>query len=169
MAAITVTADVDPMDRRVVVFTTGRTDRGLAWSFDHARDGGGRLLAGTGPAHRYPVDGTYTADVIAPNGDHGAVTFTVGPAPGAPEPPRQVDLITPNVGDVGGGTAVVISGAGLTGATAVLFGPSYGTAFSVPADSAIHVTTPSRPAGAADVTVEHPAGNLDVPGGFTYE
>jgi hypothetical protein len=167
MAVITVTVDVDPMDRRIVEFTTGRTEAGLAWSFDHARDGGGRILAGPAPAHRYPVDGTYTADVIAPNGDQGSVTFTVGPAT-APEPPRQVDVISPATGDVSGGTAVVITGVGLTGATGVKFGPSQGTAFSVPADSTIHVTTPSRPAGPEDVTVQHPAGNLDVPGGFTY-
>jgi hypothetical protein len=170
MAAINVTVDVDPMDRRVLVFSTGRTEA-LAWSFDHARDGGGRVLAGPNPARRYPVDGTYTVDVIAPNGDQGSATFVVGPAtaPEPPEPPRQVDVITPNVGPVGGGTVVHITGAGLTGATGVKFGPSQGTAFSVVADSTIQVTNPSRPAGVEDVTVQHPSGNLDVVGGFTYE
>lgn len=168
MAAISVTVDVDPMDRRVLVFTTGRTEHGLAWSFDKARDNGGRILAGPNPAHRYPVDGTYTVVVDAPNGDHGEATFVVGPA-AAPEPPRQVDVIVPATGPVAGGTVVTITGVGLTGATGVKFGPSQGVAFSVVADSTIHVTTPSRPAGAEDVTVQHPAGNMDVAGGFTYE
>jgi hypothetical protein len=159
MAAITVTAKLDPMDRRVAVFTTGRAETALAWSFDTARDGGGCRIGPPNPGHRYPADGTYNVKVAAPNGDSGSVTVTIGP--------RQVDGVNPATGPVAGGTVVTITGLGFTGATGVLFGPSAGAAFSVNSDTRITVTTPSRPAGPEVITVQHPAGNITA-GVFTY-
>jgi hypothetical protein len=160
VATITVTAKLDPLDRRVVQFTTGRAESALAWSFDTARDGGGFKVRGPNPAQRYPADGNYSVSVAAPNGDSGSVIVTIGP--------RQVDQVDPATGPVAGGTAVTITGIGLTGATGVMFGAAAGTAFSVASDSAIHVTTPAHAAGVVDVTVQHPAGNVVAGGGFTY-
>jgi hypothetical protein len=160
MATITVTAVSDPMDRRLVNFTTGRTDP-LAWDFNSARSGGGVMLSGR-PAvsWRYPADGAYTVRALAANGDSGTVALTIGP--------RQVDRVSPAGGPVAGGTVVQIIGRGFTGATGVLFGPSAGSAFTVNNDSMITVTAPSRPAGVVDVTVQHPAGNVVKGGAFTY-
>jgi len=160
VATFTVTAKLDPMDRRVVQFTTGRTEPALAWSFDTARDNGGSLLARPDAGHRYPADGTYTVSVTAPNGDTGSTVVTIGP--------RQVTQVSPATGPVAGATVVTITGIGLTGATGVLFGAAAGTAFSVVNDSTITVTDPAHAAGVVDVTVQHPAGNVVKGGGYTY-
>jgi len=160
VATFTVTAVLDPMDRRIVQFTTGRAEPALAWSFDSARDGGGHLLRIPNPAHRYAGDGTYTVQVAAPNGDTGSVIVTIGP--------RQVTGVSPATGGVAGGTVVTITGIGLTGATGVQFGGVAGTAFSVVSDSEVIVTAPAHAAGVVDVTVLHPAGNVVKGGAFTY-
>jgi hypothetical protein len=160
MATFTVTAVSDPMDRRVVSFTaTGRTDP-LAWDFDADRSGGGTMLRGSAASYRFAGDGTFTVRALAPNGDSGTVRVTVGP--------RQVDQVTPAGGPVAGGTVVQLYGRGLTGATGVLFGTAQGTAFAVNSDSLITVTAPSHVAGAVDVIVQHPAGNVVKGGAFTY-
>jgi hypothetical protein len=148
------------MDRRIAAFTTGRAEPALAWSFDRAGGGGGSIIGPPNPGHRYRADGTYTVDVTAPNGDTGSVTLTIGP--------RQVDQVSPATGPIAGGTVVTITGIGLTGATGVLFGGVAGTAFSVVNDTRITVTTPAHAAGAVDVVVQHPAGNVTAGGAFLY-
>jgi hypothetical protein len=159
MATFTVTAVSDPMDRRVVGFTTGRSDP-LAWDFDADRSGGATMLRGSAASWRFEGDGTFTVRALAPNGDSGTVRVTVGP--------RQVDQVIPAGGVVAGGTAVKVYGRGLTGATGVLFDTTAGTAFSVTSDSVLAVTAPAHAAGAVDVTVQHPAGNVVKGGAFTY-
>jgi hypothetical protein len=147
------------MDRRVVNFTTGRSDP-LAWDFDAGRSGGAVLLGRPATSWRYRNDGAYTVRALAANGDSGTVALTMGP--------RQVDRVSPAGGPVAGGTVVQLYGVGLTGATGVLFGPSAGSAFTVNNDAMITVTSPSRPAGVVDLTVQHPAGNVVKGGAFTY-
>jgi hypothetical protein len=160
MVTFTVTAASDPVDRRLVRFTTGRTDQ-LAWDFDADMSGGGVLLGGSSASCRYPAGSrTFTVRALAANGDSGSVRHTIGP--------RQVDQVTPAGGPVAGGTVVQVFGVGLTGATGVLFGGAAGTAFTVNSDSLITVTSPSRPAGPVDLTVQHPAGNVIKGAAFTY-
>jgi hypothetical protein len=160
MAAITVTAALDARDRRVAVFTTGRAESALAWSFDTARDAGGCLIGPPNPGHRYPADGTYNVAVTAPNGDTGTVAVTIGA--------HQADQVSPATGSGAGGTVVTITGVGLTGATGVLFGATPGLAFAVLSDTSIRVTSPSEAPGKVDVIVQHPAGNMLAGGGFTF-
>ena len=76
-------------------------------------------------------------------------------APGAPAPPAITSL-SPTSGPAAGGTSVVITGTGFTGATAVTFG---GTAagYVVDSDTQITATSPAG-AGTVDVRVTTPNG-----------
>lgn len=71
-------------------------------------------------------------------------------------------------GAAAGGTATVLTGAGFTGATAVQFGGTNGTAFTVVNPTTINVTTPAKGAGVYAVTVVKPTGNIVRPSGFTF-
>ncbi len=64
-------------------------------------------------------------------------------------------------GDDSGGTVVVISGSGFTGATSVSFGSYPATPF-VNSDSQITVVAPAQAAGTVDVTVTTPAGTSSI-------
>jgi hypothetical protein len=80
----------------------------------------------------------------------------------------SVDSVSPPTGPVGGGTGVTISGSGLTGSTGVTFGGTAATGFVVSGDSTVTCTSPAHAAGAVDVVVQNPRGNVTVTGGFTY-
>lgn len=70
-----------------------------------------------------------------------------------------VTAISPSSGPIEGGTSVTITGTGLTGATAVLFGSVNATTFSLISDTSIVATAPAGTAGAtSDVTVVTAAG-----------
>ncbi|MDR3599064.1 MAG: IPT/TIG domain-containing protein [Desulfosporosinus sp.] len=77
--------------------------------------------------------------------------------------------ISPTSGPTSGGTQVTITGTGFTGATAVNFGNTAATNYTVNSDSSITATSPVV-SGRVDVTVTGPGGtsatsNLDQ---FTY-
>ncbi|HVB09820.1 MAG TPA: IPT/TIG domain-containing protein, partial [Bacillota bacterium] len=77
----------------------------------------------------------------------------------APAQPKVTGL-SPAVGDPSGGTSVIISGSGFTGATAVTFGGVAATG-TVVSDSEIQVTAPPAPKGAGtsvDVQVQGQGG-----------
>jgi PKD repeat protein len=160
MATFTITAQLDADDRNLVYFTTTQPGS-LAWSFDTAM-GGSALIRGPSAAYRYTKDGTYTVTATANNGDTGTVKVTL--SPNSP----HIDSIAPATGLAAGGTAVVIRGAGFTGATGVTFGGVAGTAFSVTNDNQIAVTTAAHATGVVDVVVASPNGALTAVGGFTY-
>jgi len=71
--------------------------------------------------------------------------------------PPTVAGVKPNTGPVGGGTQVVVSGSGFTGATAVQFGGVAAASFVVTNDSAIQAVSPPGK-GTVDVTVTTPGG-----------
>ncbi|MCC6381549.1 MAG: IPT/TIG domain-containing protein, partial [Dehalococcoidia bacterium] len=71
-------------------------------------------------------------------------TYTGGPA---------VAGVNPSSGSTAGGTVVTVSGSGFTGATAVTFGGTAGSALSVTSDTRLVVTTPAHAAGTVDVVV----------------
>ena len=64
-----------------------------------------------------------------------------------------VTSISPISGPAVGGTAVTITGTNLTGATAVYFGTTAATSFTVVSDTSITATSPAGTAGTVDVTV----------------
>ncbi len=113
-------------------------------------------------------DSSITA--IAPAEPKGTVTVTVTSSFGTSKPgpktrftvmapPPAVTNITPAFGPPGGGTNVTITGANLTGATAVHFGSVAATTFKVAPDgTSMTATTPAGPSGPVHVTVTTPQG-----------
>ena len=61
--------------------------------------------------------------------------------------------IAPTSGPAVGGTPVVITGTGFTGAVGVNFGTTAATTFTVNSDTQITATSPAHPGGTVDVTV----------------
>ena len=79
-----------------------------------------------------------------------------------------VDNISPSSGVAAGGTAITITGEGLTGSTAVSFGGVAATSVVVVSDSSITCVTGAHAAGAVNVVVTNPRGNVTVTNGYTY-
>jgi hypothetical protein len=73
-----------------------------------------------------------------------------------------VEKLSPTKGPVGGGTTVTVTGKNLTGATAVKFGATAATSFTVKSDTSITAVSPAEPAGKVDVTVTTPKGTSAV-------
>ncbi|WP_424038474.1 S8 family serine peptidase [Methanoregula sp.] len=72
--------------------------------------------------------------------------------------PPTVSGISPSSGPAAGGTVVTITGTSLTGATAVSFGATAATSFTVINATTITATAPAHAAGTVDVTVTTPGG-----------
>lgn len=83
-------------------------------------------------------------------------------------PAATVTVLTPASGVAAGGTAVSLTGTGLSGTTAVLFDGLAATAVSVVSDGEVTLTTPAHALGAVDVVVVTPAGAVTEASGFTY-
>ena len=67
--------------------------------------------------------------------------------------------VSPGSGPVSGGTSVTITGSGFTGATAVNFGGTVASSFTVNGDTSVTATAPAATAvGPVDVTVTTPSG-----------
>ena len=91
------------------------------------------------------------------------VTNSVGTSVGQPSawyyfravtgPPPEVTKVSPKQGSNTGGATITITGTGFTDATAVRFGPTNATSYTVDSDTTITATTPARPNGLVNVTV----------------
>jgi hypothetical protein len=92
-----------------------------------------------------PVDVTVTT-LGGTSSTSAADNFTYVAAP-------AVSSVTPSAGPTGGGTSVTITGTDLTGATAVSFGASAATTFTVDSATQITATSPAGSIGSVDVTV----------------
>ncbi|MBT0770667.1 IPT/TIG domain-containing protein [Kineosporia sp. J2-2] len=89
------------------------------------------------------------------------VTTPYGTSPGEPyryvaEP--VVNVVQPGAGPLGGGTTVTLTGTGFTDVTAVRFGTTPATSFTVNGDTSITAVAPAHAAGSVDVTVTSPGG-----------
>ncbi|MFJ1975402.1 IPT/TIG domain-containing protein [Streptomyces sp. NPDC087903] len=69
-----------------------------------------------------------------------------------------VSTVSPTQGPTTGGTTVTITGAGLTGATAVRFGSTPAASYTVNSSTQITAVAPAHSAGSAPVTVVSPTG-----------
>ncbi|WP_313545212.1 IPT/TIG domain-containing protein [Leifsonia aquatica] len=101
------------------------------------------------------------------------VTTPVGPSPSATftyDPGTTVDGVDPGHGPQAGGTTVTITGGCFTGATAVAFGATPATSFTVVDDATITAVAPAG-TGTVDVTVTGgvECGNGVLPGGYRYD
>jgi alpha-tubulin suppressor-like RCC1 family protein len=68
-------------------------------------------------------------------------------------PPPTVTAVKPRKGPVSGGTTVTITGTDLTGTSAVDFGATAASSFTVNSATSITAVSPAEPAGRVDVTV----------------
>lgn len=86
--------------------------------------------------------------LVLPVGTALPSAVSAGPAP-AP----TITSFTPTKGGFSGGTTVVITGTGLSGATAVTFGDDPAASFTVDSATQITAITPSHAVGPVDVTI----------------
>ncbi|HXQ61242.1 MAG TPA: IPT/TIG domain-containing protein [Acidimicrobiales bacterium] len=93
--------------------------------------------------------------------------LTYGPG-FAPTP--RVTSISTTAGPTSGGTSVTIDGTGFTNATAVNFGTTAITSFTITGDTSITATSPPEGPGTVDVTVTSPGGTSSTASNlqFTY-
>jgi len=114
--------------------------------------GDGTLVA-TAPSQ---AAGTVDITVTTPSGTSGTgssdhFTYTAASSP-------SVSSVTPNSGTVLGGETITVFGSGFTAATAVNFGATAATGFTVLSDNALTATAPAGSAGTVDITVVTPSG-----------
>ncbi|MFS2109740.1 IPT/TIG domain-containing protein [Sphingomonas sp. Sphisp140] len=112
--------------------------------------------------------GTGTVDVRATTVGGTSATsagdqYTYIPAP-------AITSVSPTAGPTGGGTTVTITGTNLSGATAVTFGASPATGFTVNSATQITATAPAGAAGTVDIRVTTPSGTsaTSVADQYTY-
>jgi hypothetical protein len=105
-----------------------------------------------------PAQAAATIDVTvttpsgtSPTSSSDHYTFTAATAP-------LVTGLSPSSGPVSGGTTVLVTGNHFTGASAVDFGSTEASSFTVLSDTSLVVTAPSGTAGTVDVTVVTPSG-----------
>ena len=117
-----------------------------------------------------------TITVLSPLHAPGVVDVVVLDALGGDSDPLDFEYgavasaiadLNPTEGTEAGGTEVIITGTGFTGALGVTFDGLPGTAFSVDSDTQITVTTPEHAAGPVAVIVDDPAGD-SAPATYTY-
>ncbi len=124
----------------------------------------GSLPSGVG----FVDNGNGTATLSGTPSSAGSYPILIGAANGQGSPAQQsfvldvdpvpaVTGINPAAGPATGGSSVTITGSGFTGATAVTFGTTPATSFTVGSDTAITATAPPG-SGSGDVTVTTPGG-----------
>ena len=103
-------------------------------------------ITATAPAHTAAtVDVTVTtAGGTSATGTADHYAYVTGPA---------VTGVAPLAGPTAGGTSVTITGANLTGATAVKFGATNATSFTVNSATSVTATAPAEAAATVDITV----------------
>ncbi|WBY00632.1 IPT/TIG domain-containing protein [Ramlibacter tataouinensis] len=109
-------------------------------------------MAGCGGSDTVP-----TRDARSPAG-------APAPAPAAP----TITAVPPGIGSTSGGDTVTLTGAGLSGATAVRLGTSLATGITVVSDTQLTLTAPPHSAGMVDVSVMTAHGIGTMAGAFSY-
>jgi hypothetical protein len=135
---------------------------------------------GNGAATSFTVVSSSKITAISPAYNPRTVDITVT-GPGGTSPILPVDQYTyaltpsvsslvPNSGTTLGGTVVIITGSGFTGATTVKFGTVNATSFTVLTDWKISAVSPAHAKGTVDITVSGPGGisPTSVADHFTY-
>jgi hypothetical protein len=144
-------------------------------------NGATAVTFGGSAAASYTVNSATQITATAPPRAAGAVDVSVATTGGtaistnaftytAPDPAvaPTLTLVTPATGSSLGGTVVTLTGANLTGATAVSFGGTPAASFALTSATSITATTPAAAAGAVSVSVTTPGGTSSLPTAFTY-
>ena len=79
-----------------------------------------------------------------------------------------INTITPTALLLAGGAVVTITGTNMPDVTSVTFGGVVGTALTIVDDLTLRVTSPATTAGAKDVVLVNPGGNVTKVGAVTY-
>lgn len=118
---------------------------------------------GATPAAGFTVDSATQITATAPAGTAGNVFVTVTTAGGTSVTAAGnqysyvalpvVSSVSPALGTTAGGTSVTITGTGFTGASAVSFGATPATSYTVDSATQITATAPAGAQGTIDVTV----------------
>jgi methionine-rich copper-binding protein CopC len=121
---------------------------------------------GGSPATSFTVDSDVSITAVSPSGLAGTVNVTIVTPLGASatSPADQftydtvptVSSVFPNAGPIAGGTSVTITGTGFTATSAVDFGATPATSFSVTSITTITAVSPAGSAGTVNVTVTNP-------------
>ena len=90
----------------------------------------------------------------------GALTMAMAASAAADSP--TVTKVKPSSGSTAGGTTVTITGSNFTGATAVNFGSTNATSYTVNSEQTITAVSPAETAGKVDLTVTTPGGTSAV-------
>jgi hypothetical protein len=122
------------------------------------------------------IDSTHI-QAVSPPGDSGTVDITATTGAGTSDT-SAADLFTynpflssvaPDNGPAAGGQSVIISGAGLNGATTVSFGGTPATTFSVVNSGEIDAVTPAHAGGTVDLTVTTSGGGTSNAIPYTFQ
>ena len=82
--------------------------------------------------------------------------------------PPTVSSVSPATGSTAGGTAIMITGTSLTGATSVTVGGVAATSFVAVSSTSVIAVTPAGTVGAKSVAVTTPIGTASLASAFTY-
>ncbi|WP_405156114.1 IPT/TIG domain-containing protein [Paenibacillus sp. FSL K6-0108] len=126
------------------------------------------VMFGATEATSYTVNSATQITAIAPAGSAGTVDVTVT-TPGGTSATSAADQyayhaaptiasVSPASGPTTGGTTVTLTGTNLTDATAVMFGATEATSYTVNSATQITAIAPAGSAGTVDVTVTTPGG-----------
>ena len=160
----TITA-ADGTDDKTMAYsiTAGALPTGLSFSTSDG-DPGTLTIAGTPMA-----TGTVTFDVKATDSVGAIATQSYTLAIVMPRP--VISEISPSVGPLAGGTVVILTGSNFSGVSAVKFGTTAATSFTVNSSTQITATAPAHAVDTEDITVTTSGGTsaLSTADQFTYE
>ncbi|WP_280249843.1 IPT/TIG domain-containing protein [Nocardia abscessus] len=105
--------------------------------------------------------GTVPVTVTTATGTSNGISYTYATVP-------AVSGVSPNQGPTSGGNTVTLTGTGLTGATAVHFGATAASAFTVVSATQITAVVPAGGAGPVNVTVTTPGGTSTLASSYFY-
>jgi hypothetical protein len=148
---------------------SGPTTGGTSVSISGTHFTGATAVTFGGVAAAFTVNSDNSIFATAPAGVAGTVLVQVVTASGTSgmgmgsyytyvTPTPVVTAISPTSGPASGGTVIIISGSGFTGATSVGFGTVPAAGFTVNSDGSISATAPAELVGTVDVFVTTSAG-----------
>ncbi len=119
------------------------------------------------PKHWLPVCSLLLVTFLLPGCGGGTVKSNSSNP--SPNPAPTVTSITPNSGNINGGTAVTVTGTGFLAGATVSIGGSAATGVTMVSSTSITATTPAHAAGAVSVVVTNTdAQSGTLTGGFTF-
>jgi hypothetical protein len=109
--------------------------------------------------------GTVDVEVTTPSGTSAPVTgdhYTYYAVP-------AVTSLSQQTGPLAGGTPVIVTGTGFTGATKVSFGSTKASSFTFVSDTEVIAVSPAETAGTRHVTVTTPGGTSPISSAYTFQ